>query len=136
MKKEPEFIFEDNGITNTLMFIILSILTIGLCCLFYDEFIESKYFRNKKRLLKALKSNDLKITEKRILDLYSNSNIIEYELNNKYTLWYYVDRNKITFDLGINHNYQHNLIGLFESSIMSRKLTKRIIKEILIKDIK
>ena len=98
---------------------IVLIFTPFLFC--YERFFQRSYFKNRKALIKALKSGECELVSKRI-DL----NIIEYVIRyngEEIRVWHWLRYNSITAYIGT-----YDGIGLFVGSLEGRMQTNKIIK--------
>ena len=109
------------------LFFVLAVLSAGLALLWYDWFLETTYFYNRKTLLKILKDKSYTRLEKTEsfftdIDMY----ILEVEGETYDDLWVWKDRtNNRTFK-GVTLGYDH--IGLFHGGYLSKRMTKEIAK--------
>ena len=117
---------ENETLIRSLIFLILSICTLGLAFwLYYDYFMVYRYARNRTLLYKYLLGlKDLKYS-KDVLIL--NNKIIEYEFDNDtIQLWLYDKQNELTLDYKGDNN--SNIIGLFAFSPIEKYKVNKIIK--------
>jgi hypothetical protein len=119
MKKEPIF---RNYKSHSLWFAIAAVLSLGLTFLWYDWFIETTYFYNRKTLLKILKDKSYSRLEMNgsaslpDIDMY----ILEVE-DEVYEIWVWnTPDDKGVATLG------DDLIGLFQGGYLSKRMTKQI----------
>jgi hypothetical protein len=118
-------------------FAISAILTSTLSFLFfYDYFIERTYYKNRKLLIKLLKSNELKWIEVG-RQVFENDRVISYVFEyqgKKYEIWKFNNKEislnqaiQDVIDNGVNIE-QNDLIGLFMGSIQAKIQVRKIIK--------
>ena len=107
---------------NSLLDIILSILTLFLVFyLFYEYFFEHYYWNNRICLYRKLKSKEWFVVNEYSLSI--DSTIIQYNLSNGGYIWLYTSSNKITYT-----ENDYGYIGLFCTSPIMKYYNKKIIK--------
>jgi hypothetical protein len=104
------------------LFFISAVLSAGLAFIWYDWFIETTYFYNRKTLLKILKDKSYARLEMRWssfpdIDMY----ILEVE-DEIYEIW--VCRKRYVKGVTM----ENDLIGLFQGGYLSKRMTKQIKK--------
>jgi hypothetical protein len=101
---------------------IVLIFTPFLFC--YERFFQRSYFKNRKALIKALKSGKCELVSTRAMPF--DSNIIEYIIRyngEEIRVWHWHQHNSITALSGRSEG-----IGLFIGSLEGRMQTNKIIK--------
>ena len=110
---------------RVILGIILSVLFVFLpFVLIYERFFHRTYFKNRKALIKALKSGKCELVSKRPIPI--DPNIIEYIIRyngEEIGVWHWYQHNSITV-----HSGRLDAIGLFVGSLEGRLLTNKIIK--------
>jgi hypothetical protein len=90
----------------------------------FERFFARSYFKNRKALIKALKSGECELISKRRLPI--DSNIDEYMIRyngETIQIWHWHAYNSITADIA-----SFSGIGLFIGSLEGRLQTNKIIK--------
>jgi hypothetical protein len=131
--KELEPLKKESG-TASMLLILLSVLTLGLVFpFFYGVLILNGQYRNRKRLLKLLKSKKYNLVFNGTKNV-NGDKISDFTLNN-YSIWLWHNNNKLSVNVIIPvtldklYNYDaYERIGLFEGDIINMYLVYRINK--------
>lgn len=125
---------KDNGLIVCILFILLSVLTLTLIFPFlYGVTNYNGEYRNRKRLLKLLKSKKYNLVFNGTKNV-NGDKISDFTLNN-YSIWLWHNNNELSVDVIIPvaldklYNYDaYERIGLFEGDIINMYLVYRINK--------
>jgi hypothetical protein len=124
------FITESESKSQLVLGLIITTLTFFLPYLIaYEFFFERYYWKNRFRLWKLLKQNQLKIDSKRTLNISPNIDEYIVDINGvKYDLWVYNDNKTFVFCMPTRPYVEY--IGLFISSPIMKYYTRKIINRV------
>ena len=119
-----ETLFKQYPDRNVLGFILTFVFVLLPFLFCYERFFQRSYFKNRKALIKALKSGECELISKRLVPV--DNDIIEYVIRyngEEIYIWHWYQYNSVTAHLGRAEG-----IGLFVGSLEGRLQTNKIIK--------
>jgi membrane-associated HD superfamily phosphohydrolase len=130
--KELEPLKKESGTASMLLLLLLLVLT--LCLVFpflYGVLIYNSEYRNRKRLLKLLKSKKYNLVFNKTKNI--NGDKISIFTLNDYNIWLHHDGNRLSVDVMYPNTWEslynydaYERIGLFEGDIINMYLVYRI----------